>query len=118
LINDIRLISFKAAQGFEPDDPLFPATRIALGANHHFVAVGLERKHWRDAGAIRRIFKQAFERAEPARCPRARVALCRLIAPRSGHRGRYNSNFPEADYPIAGAVQLQVAYCAKFKQTV
>jgi integrase/recombinase XerD len=28
------------------------------------VALGLERKHWRDAGAIRRIFKQAFERVE------------------------------------------------------
>ena len=39
------------------------ATKIALGANRHFTAVGLDRKHWRDAGAIRRIFKQAFERA-------------------------------------------------------
>jgi hypothetical protein len=39
------------------------ATKIALGANRHFAAVGLDRKHWRDAGAIRRIFKQAFERA-------------------------------------------------------
>jgi len=52
-----------AAQGFEPDDPLFPATKVAPGANRRFAAVGLERKHWRDAGAIRRIFKQAFERA-------------------------------------------------------
>jgi integrase len=45
------------------DDPLFPATKIVVGANRHFAAVGLDRKHWRDAGAIRRIFKQAFERA-------------------------------------------------------
>jgi integrase len=52
-----------AAHGFEPNDPLFPATKMAPGANRHFAAVGLERKHWRDAGAIRRIFKQAFERA-------------------------------------------------------
>jgi hypothetical protein len=51
-----------AAQGFEPDDPLFPATKVAPAANRRFAAVGLERKHWRDAGAIRRIFKQAFER--------------------------------------------------------
>jgi hypothetical protein len=51
-----------AAQGFEPDDPLLPATKVAPAANHHFAAVGLECKHWRDAGAIRRIFKQAFER--------------------------------------------------------
>jgi hypothetical protein len=50
-------------EGFGSDDPLFPATKIALGANRHFTAVGLDRKHWRDAGAIRRIFKQAFERA-------------------------------------------------------
>ena len=50
------------AQGFEPDDPLFPATKVAPAANRRFAAVGLERKHWRDAGAIRRIFKQAFER--------------------------------------------------------
>jgi integrase len=51
-----------AAQGFEPDDPVFPATKVAPGANRRFAAVGLERKHWRDAGAIRRIVKQAFER--------------------------------------------------------
>ena len=53
-----------AAQGFGPDDPLFPATRIAQDANRHFVAVGLDRKHWRAAGAIRRIFKQAFKRMD------------------------------------------------------
>ncbi len=51
------------AQGFGPDDPLFPATKMAQGANRHFAAAGLERKHWRDAGSIRRIFKEAFERA-------------------------------------------------------
>jgi integrase len=51
-----------AEQGFEPDDPLLPATKVAPAANRRFAAVGLERKHWRDAGAIRRIFKQAFER--------------------------------------------------------
>lgn len=52
-----------AANGFGPNDPLFPCTKLALDANHHFAPVGLDRKHWRDAGAIRRIFKQAFERA-------------------------------------------------------
>jgi integrase len=50
-------------QGSESDSPLFPATKIALGADRHFAAMGLDRKHWRDAGAIRRIFKEAFERA-------------------------------------------------------
>jgi integrase len=46
-----------------PDDPLFPATRVALGDNGHFENSGLDRKHWKDAAAIRRIFKEAFEEA-------------------------------------------------------
>lgn len=44
-------------------DPLFPSTRMAIGPTGGFVAAGLERKHWQNAGAIRRIFRQAFERA-------------------------------------------------------
>lgn len=46
-----------------PDDPLFPATRVDIGANRLFEAVGLGRKHWSDAGPIRKVFKEAFERA-------------------------------------------------------
>lgn len=42
------------------DDPLFPATRIALGASRHFEAVGLERAHWSSAARIRTIFRDAF----------------------------------------------------------
>ncbi|WP_323012829.1 tyrosine-type recombinase/integrase [Devosia sp.] len=49
-------------RGFGPDDPLFPATAVALGDNG-FEAVGLARTHWKDAAAIRRIFKAAFARA-------------------------------------------------------
>jgi len=45
------------------DDPLFPATRIALNAELQFAADGLERKHWSSASPIRSIFKEAFERA-------------------------------------------------------
>ncbi len=44
-------------------DPLFPSTRMGIGPTGGFVAAGLERKHWQNAGAIRRIFRQAFERA-------------------------------------------------------
>lgn len=44
-------------------DPLFPSTRMGLGPTGGFVAAGLERRHWQNAGAIRRIFRQAFERA-------------------------------------------------------
>jgi integrase len=42
------------------DDPLFPATRIALGALRQFEAVGLERSHWSSAARIRAIFRDAF----------------------------------------------------------
>lgn len=45
------------------DDPLFPATRVALGTARQFVAVGLERKHWSNASPIRSVFRDAFEGA-------------------------------------------------------
>jgi integrase len=43
------------------DDPLFPATRVEQGPDRQFRAVGLARKHWSNAGAIRRIVRDAFE---------------------------------------------------------
>ncbi len=46
-----------------PDDPLFPKTRIALGASGQFEASGLEREGWRNSGPIRAIFRKAFEGA-------------------------------------------------------
>jgi integrase len=42
------------------NDPLFPATKIAVGDKHLFQVVGLDRKHWSSAGPIRKIFKEAF----------------------------------------------------------
>ena len=45
------------------DDPLFPATRVAAGADLRFVAAGLDRNHWRGARPIRQIFKDAFAAA-------------------------------------------------------
>jgi site-specific recombinase XerD len=45
------------------DDPLFPATRVIVGATGHFEPAGLDRKQWSDAGPIRTIFKRAFEQA-------------------------------------------------------
>jgi hypothetical protein len=45
------------------DDPLFPATRIALGENRQFEASGLDRSHWSSASPIRTIFREAFESA-------------------------------------------------------
>jgi integrase len=49
-------------RGFGPDDPLFPATKVTLGDNG-FEAGGLARQHWKDAAAIRRVFKAAFMQA-------------------------------------------------------
>src|ERR1017187_5572036 len=45
------------------DDPLFPATRIALGATRQFEVSGLERSHWSSASPIRDIFREAFGKA-------------------------------------------------------
>jgi integrase len=45
------------------DDPLFPATKVIVGAQHHFEAAGIDRKHWSSAGPIRTVFKDAFARA-------------------------------------------------------
>ncbi len=45
------------------DDPLFPATRVAVGASRQFEAVGLERNHWSSASPIRSIFQDAFKGA-------------------------------------------------------
>ena len=45
------------------DDPLFPATLVAVGKSRCFEAVGLDRNHWSNATPIRRVFKAAFEGA-------------------------------------------------------
>ena len=45
------------------DDPLFPATKVALGEKRQFQAAGLERKHWSNATPTRKIFRGAFEAA-------------------------------------------------------
>src|SRR5258707_4856320 len=42
------------------DDPLFPRTRVALGAARQFEVSGLERDHWSSASPIRAIFREAF----------------------------------------------------------
>lgn len=45
------------------DDPIFPATKMALGPTGQFEAVGLVATHWGNATPVRRIFKAAFEAA-------------------------------------------------------
>ena len=45
------------------DDPLFPVTKVGLGATQQFEAIGLKREHWSTASPIRDAFRQAFESA-------------------------------------------------------
>ena len=57
-------VSFlKQEQLWGNDDPLFPATRMVLGASHQFEVAGLNKAHWSSASPIRRIFRDAFQRA-------------------------------------------------------
>ena len=44
------------------DDPLFPSTRVELGADRQFEVAGLDRTHWSSASPIRGIFREAFQR--------------------------------------------------------
>jgi integrase len=49
--------------GFTDDDPLFPATLMALSRqSNHFEPRGLSQQHWRTTQPIRNIFRAAFER--------------------------------------------------------
>jgi hypothetical protein len=45
------------------DEPLFPATCVALGPDRQFAAAGLSRQHWSNASPIRTIFREAFASA-------------------------------------------------------
>jgi integrase len=45
------------------EDPLFPATRVAVGEGGGFIAAGLRRDGWTDAGPVRKIFAEAFAAA-------------------------------------------------------
>jgi integrase len=42
------------------DDPLFPATKIGLGASGKFETIGLARSGWSSAAPVREIFRRAF----------------------------------------------------------
>lgn len=45
------------------EDPLFPVTKVAVGASRKFEVSGLDRAHWSTATPIRTIFRRAFEAA-------------------------------------------------------
>jgi len=46
-----------------PDDPLFPATRLEAGPDRLLHAAGLDRKLWRTADPVRKVFREAFRAA-------------------------------------------------------
>lgn len=48
---------------FSASDPLFPSTLMGLDANGKLGPVGFKREHWKNAGAIRKAFKDAFAKA-------------------------------------------------------
>lgn len=50
-------------RGWTGDYPLFPATEVSQGSDLQFAPVGLRRDHWRTAEPIRRIFREACDRA-------------------------------------------------------
>jgi integrase/recombinase XerD len=45
------------------EDPLFPSTHMVLGNTMQWEADGVKAKHWGNADAIRRIFRNAFAAA-------------------------------------------------------
>lgn len=49
-------------QGWEPDDPLFPSTRMTLGNRGGFEVAGIEKRFWSTTEPIRKIFREAFAR--------------------------------------------------------
>jgi len=49
--------------GWGPEDPLFPATRMEVGADGLFRPVGLSRRQWTSADPVRKVFKAAFAAA-------------------------------------------------------
>jgi integrase len=61
----------RACQRVSPSQTIV-VHRLSKGkaASGGFIAAGLDRKHWSTAGPIRRIFRQAFNRAGlPSFCP-------------------------------------------------
>ena len=60
----VEWVSFLTTeQLWAPTDPLFPKTMMDFDIGEGFRVAGLAREHWTTANAVRRIFRDAFERA-------------------------------------------------------
>ena len=57
------IAELQTAHLWGPDDPLFPRTRVEQDHDAAFRATGIERRHWRNADPVRRIFRAAFTTA-------------------------------------------------------
>jgi integrase len=53
----------REVRGWGDEDPLFPATHMVLNSAMQWEADGVEPRHWGNADAIRRIFRDAFAAA-------------------------------------------------------
>ena len=53
-----------AAKGYGPDDPLFPATEVALHGPGKPPSLSLSKRNWKTTTPVRDIFKTAFASAE------------------------------------------------------
>ncbi len=53
----------KTELAFDADNPLFPSTLMRLEQNGSFTPSGFKREHWKNADAIRSIFKDVFAEA-------------------------------------------------------
>ena len=70
----------QTAEGFGPDDPLFPPVKVGVGEDGNFRQAGFDRTCWSNASPIRAVFNEAFARAGlPAFNPHSfRKTLVRL----------------------------------------
>jgi hypothetical protein len=75
------------------DDPLFPATEVGIGETGRFGPVGLARRHWSNATAIRKIFKEPLRRQAFLRPTRTVSATRWSRSPISSSFRRRNSRF-------------------------
>ncbi len=50
-------------QHFSASDPLFPKTRVGVGPERKFAAIGIDRDPWANPSSAAKIFKQAFKDA-------------------------------------------------------
>lgn len=73
----------RADPRFGMNSPVFPRTRVGQGSDRSFTSNGVEPIHWSDATPIRRIYREAFSRANlPCFAPHSfRHTLVHMMQP-------------------------------------